>query len=140
MPWKAGVKDDAAFARAIANGEIKGKDINKYILNNFDTAAATTPTVTWQRKSTFITPTLTLGNVMAYFDRDNHAHDPYLQYIGKGIQRTYDMRVKRVIADDSAAIAWRKMIYEKSSSVLPLLQKAGVTIMARHRCRLPELL
>jgi imidazolonepropionase-like amidohydrolase len=128
--WKASVKDDAAFARAIANGEIKGKDINKYILNNFDTAAAMNTYRHMAEKGTFITPTLTLGNVMAYFDQDNHQHDPYLQYIGKGLQRTYEMRVKRIITDDSAAIAWRKMIYEKSSSILPLLQKAGVTIMA----------
>lgn len=128
--WKAGVKDDAAFARAIANGEIKGKDINKYILQNFDTAAAMKTYRHMAEKGTFLTPTLTLGHLLAYFDQDNHAHDPYLQYIGKGLQRTYEMRVKRVAMDDSAAIVWRKMLYEKSSAVLPLLQKAGVTIMA----------
>jgi imidazolonepropionase-like amidohydrolase len=128
--WKSGVKDEAALSRGIANGEIKGADINKYILQHFDTAAAMATYRYMAAKGTYLTPTLTLGNVMAYFDQDNHAHDPYLQYIGKGLQRTYQWRVKRASSDDSAAIARRKMIYETSSSILPLLQKAGVKIMA----------
>jgi imidazolonepropionase-like amidohydrolase len=128
--WKSGVKDEAALSRGIANGEIKGADINKYILQHFDTAAAMATYRYMATKGTYLTPTLTLGNVMAYFDQDNHAHDPYLQYIGKGLQRTYQWRVKRASSDDSAAIARRKMIYEASSSILPLLQKAGVKIMA----------
>lgn len=128
--WKSGVKDDAALSRGIASGEIKGADINKYILQHFDTAAAMKTYRYMAEKGMYLTPTLTLGNVMAYFDQDNHAHDPYLQYIGKGLQRTYQWRVKRAASDDSAAIVRRKMIYETSSSILPLLQKAGVKIMA----------
>lgn len=81
-------------------------------------------------KGTYLTPTLTLGQILAYFDQDNHAHDPYLQYIGKGLQRTYEWRVKRAAADDSAAIVRRKMMYETASSILPLLQKAGIKLMA----------
>lgn len=128
--WKSGVKDDAALSRGIASGEIKGADINKYILQHFDTAAAMKTYRYMAEKGMYLTPTLTLGNVMAYFDQDNHASDPYLQYIGKGLQRTYQWRVKRATSDDSAAIVRRKMIYETSSSILPLLQKAGVKIMA----------
>ncbi|HEY9261942.1 amidohydrolase family protein [Chitinophaga sp.] len=128
--WKSGVKDDAALSRAIASGEIKGAAINQYILQNFDTAAAMKTYRYMAEKGTYLTPTLTLGQVMAYFDQDNHANDPYLQYIGKGLQRTYLWRIKRIAADDSAAIARRKMIYETSSSILPLLQKAGVKLMA----------
>ncbi|MGO4288472.1 amidohydrolase family protein [Chitinophaga sp. RAB17] len=128
--WKSGVKDDAALSRGIASGEIKGADINKYILQNFDTAAAMKTYRYMAEKGMYLTPTLTLGHVMAYFDQDNHAHDPYLQYIGKGLQRTYQWRVKRAASDDSAAIVRRKMIYETSSSILPLLQKAGVKILA----------
>lgn len=128
--WKAGVKDEAALSRGIASGEIKGGDVNKYILQNFDTAAAMKTYRYMAEKGTFLTPTLTLGHVMAWFDQDNHARDPYLQYIGKGLQRTYEWRVKRATTNDTAAIAWRKMIYEKSSSILPLLQKAGVKLMA----------
>ncbi|MBC9912068.1 amidohydrolase family protein [Chitinophaga varians] len=128
--WKAGVKDEAALSRSIANGEIKGRDINRYILTHFDTAAALKAYRHMAAKGTAVTPTLSLGQILAYFDQDNHAQDPYLAYIGKGLQKTYEMRVKRVMKDDSAAIAYRKALYEKESAILPLLQKAGVMIMA----------
>lgn len=128
--WKAGVKDEAALSRSIANGDIKGRDINRYILAHFDTTAALKAYRHMAAKGTAVTPTLSLGQVLAYFDQDDHAHDPYLAYIGKGLQKTYEMRVKRVMKDDSAAIAYRKELYEKESAILPLLQKAGVMIMA----------
>ncbi|WP_202183024.1 amidohydrolase family protein [Chitinophaga solisilvae] len=128
--WKAGVKDEAALSRSIAAGAIKGRDINRYILEHFDTAAALKAYRFMAQHGTAVTPTLSLGHILAYFDQDNHQNDPYLKYIGKGLQRTYEMRIKHVLQDDSAAIAWRKLIYEKSSSILPLLQKAGVRIMA----------
>ncbi|NLR66232.1 amidohydrolase family protein [Chitinophaga varians] len=128
--WKAGVKDEAALSHSIANGDIKGRDINRYILAHFDTTAALKAYRHMAAKGTAVTPTLSLGQVLAYFDQDDHAHDPYLAYIGKGLQKTYEMRVKRVMKDDSAAIAYRKELYEKESAILPLLQKAGVMIMA----------
>ncbi|MBC9932350.1 amidohydrolase family protein [Chitinophaga qingshengii] len=128
--WKAGVKDEAALSRAIASGDLKGRDINRYILTHFDTTAAMKAYRHMAAKGTAVTPTLSLGKILAYFDQDDHAHDPYLAYIGKGLQKTYEMRVKRVMRDDSAAIAYRKEIYEKESAILPLLQKAGVMIMA----------
>ncbi|WP_143307068.1 amidohydrolase family protein [Chitinophaga vietnamensis] len=128
--WKAGVKDEADLSRRIAAGELKGRDINKYIIAHFDTVAAMSTYRLMAKNGTAITPTLNISYTIAFLDKDDHAHDPYLQYIGKGLQRTYEWRVKRAAQDDSAAIAWRHEVFERTAAILPLLQKAGVKIMA----------
>ncbi|RAJ87905.1 imidazolonepropionase-like amidohydrolase [Chitinophaga dinghuensis] len=128
--WKAGVKDEAALSQMIAKGELKGRDINKYIMSHFDTAAAMKTYRMMAARGTAVTPTLTLPHLLAYLDQDDHKHDPYLQYIGKGIQGTYAWRVNRTMQDDSAAIAWRKEVFAKTAAILPLLEKAGVKLMA----------
>ena len=50
--------------------------------------------------------------------------------IGKGLRATYDWRVQRAAQDDAAAIAQRKAVFEKSASLLPILQQEGVSIIA----------
>ncbi|HVI47648.1 MAG TPA: amidohydrolase family protein [Chitinophaga sp.] len=128
--WKAGVKDEAALSKSIAAGEIKGRDINKYILANFDTATALKTYRYMAQQGTAVTPTLNISYTIAWLDKDNHEHDPYLKYIGKGLQRTYEWRVKRAAMDDSAAIAARHELFGKTAGILPLLLRAGVKILA----------
>jgi imidazolonepropionase-like amidohydrolase len=68
--------------------------------------------------------------VVAYLDQDNHQRDAYLKYIGPGLQATYAGRVERAAGDDPAAIRRRHERYERIASILPLLQQAGVRILA----------
>lgn len=77
-----------------------------------------------------ITPTLVGSQVTAYLDQDDHAHDDYLKYIGKGLRKTYEWRVQRAAKDDAAAIAYRHAAYEKAAALLPLMQQEGVNIIA----------
>ncbi|MBV7529081.1 amidohydrolase family protein [Chitinophaga sp. sic0106] len=128
--WKAGVKDEASLSQKIAAGEIKGRDINKYIIENFDSSAALKTYRMMAARGTAITPTLTLPHLMAWLDVDDHSHDDYLQYIGKGIEGTYAWRVNRAKQDDAAAVAFRKEVFIKTAASLKLLQQAGVKIMA----------
>ncbi|SHJ69803.1 Imidazolonepropionase [Arenibacter nanhaiticus] len=128
--WRAGVKDEESLAKSIEKGEIRGRAVNEYILENFDTAAAMRTYREMARKGVAVTPTLNSSHTVVFLDQNDHKNDPYLQYIGKGLQRTYEWRVNRAAQDDAAAIAKRHEVFEKSASILPLLQKAGVKIMA----------
>jgi imidazolonepropionase-like amidohydrolase len=77
-----------------------------------------------------VTPTLNGSRILAYLDQDTHAADTYLQYLGPGLKATYKGRVDRAAADDAAAVARRHDRFEKAARLLPLLQRAGVTILA----------
>jgi hypothetical protein len=79
---------------------------------------------------TAVVPTLTISRVTAYLDQEYHWNDDYLKYLGQGLKNTYWWRINRAAGDSKEAIELRHDIFEKSASLLPLLKKAGVTIIA----------
>ncbi|RQO64547.1 amidohydrolase [Pedobacter sp. KBW06] len=127
---KAGSKIEKEISAEVAAGTLKGKAFNQKVMDTFDETAAMATYRNMARHGMYITPTLSLNYILAYFEKDNHKHDAYLQYIGKGLQKTYEGRVKRVEQDDAEAIEFRHQLFEKTVKTLPLLQKAGVKIMA----------
>lgn len=81
-------------------------------------------------KGVFVSPTLNGSRILAYLDRDDHRNDDYLAYIGPGIRKTYDWRVERAAQATPEQVAARHARYERTAAILPLLQEAGVTILA----------
>ncbi|MCX6216679.1 amidohydrolase family protein [Spirosoma sp.] len=127
---KAGSTRDKEVAEKVAAGQLTARVASPMVMQSFDEPTALAVYQRMAKNGTFVVPTLTISRTVAYLDQDNHQQDSYLQYIGQGLKNTYAWRVNRVAKDSPEAIAERHAVYEKSSSLLPLLHKAGVTIMA----------
>ena len=78
----------------------------------------------------YVTPTLNMGRILAYLDREDHRNDPALALIGPGLRKTYEWRVERAAKATPAQIAARHREYELSVKVLPMLRDAGIPILA----------
>lgn len=128
--YKAGVKDEAAIAADFAAGKIDRTEANRRINDGFDKATAMAAYRNFAARGVFVTPTLNGSRIITYLDRDTHADDPYLAYIGPKLRKTYDWRIQRAAKDDAAGIAARHEHYERMAAILPMLQAAGVTIIA----------
>ena len=100
------------------------------MMASFDSATAMSTYRLMAARGTAITPTLNISKTLAWLDRDTHANDPYLRYIGPGLRATYQGRVDRAAQADSATIARRHRSSDFTSARLPMLQAAGVTILA----------
>ncbi len=127
---KAGAKNEAAIARQLAAGSITGRDVMPLVLQHFDTAYAIGIYKMMAAKGVAVVPTLSISRTTGYLDQEDHWKDEYLKYLGQGLKNTYWWRVKRAAADTKEAIALRHTIFEKSAGLLPLLHRAGVTIIA----------
>lgn len=127
---KAGSKIEKEISKEVAEGKLKGKAFNQKVMDTFDETAALATYKNMAKHGMYLTPTLSLSYILTYFEKDNHKNDDYLKYIGKGLQQTYVGRVKRVEQDNVEAIEFRHQLFEKTVKTLPLLQKAGVKIMA----------
>jgi len=127
---RAATKNEKEIAELSASGKLKGRELSTKILTDFDEKAALATYKKMAQNNVFVTPTLSLPYLLSRIDEDDHSKDDYLQYIGKGLQKTYVGRVERAMKDDQEAITFRKQINEKSNALLPLLQKSGVRIMA----------
>lgn len=128
--FKAGVKDEAAIAADFAAGRIDRAEANRRLDAGFDPETAMAAYRQLAAKRVFVTPTLNGGRIIAYLDRDDHKNDDYLGLIGPGLRATYNWRVERAAKADAAAIAARHAHFEREAAVLPMLEAAGVTIMA----------
>ena len=127
---RLGSPQEAQIAAEVAAGKLTGGEATARILASFDETTAMAGFRRLAARGTYVTPTLNGSRIIAYLDQDDHAADPYLAYIGKGLRGTYAWRVERAAKDDAAAIARRHVVFEKNASLLPLLQAAGVPLLA----------
>lgn len=128
--FKAGVRDEAAIAADFATARIDRAEANRRIDAGFDEATAMAAYRGFAERGVSVTPTLNGSRILAYLDRDTHANDAYLAYIGPKLRKTYDWRIERASKASAEAIAARHAHFERMAAVLPMLQRAGVTIIA----------
>ncbi|MFC6981117.1 amidohydrolase family protein [Microbulbifer taiwanensis] len=128
--YNAGAKDEAAIAADFAAGRITRQEARARLDTGFDRDTAMAAYRKLAQKGVFVTPTLNGSRVIAYLDRDDHQGDDYLAYIGPGLRKTYEWRVQRAAGATPAQIEQRHARYQRVAAVIPLLQQAGVTIMA----------
>ena len=127
---RGGSAREAELSAAVAAGRMSAGDAVTAMIDGFDEATALATFGRLAARGTAVTPTLNGSRVLAYLDRDTHERDDYLKYIGPGLQATYEGRVTRAAADDAAAVARRHARFEKSATLVPLLQRAGVMLLA----------
>ncbi len=127
---RGGSPREAELSGAVAAGTMTAGDAVSAMIDGFDQATALATYGRLAARGTAVTPTLNGSRILAYLDQDSHATDDYLRYLGPGLKATYEGRVTRAAADDAAAVARRHERFEQAARLLPLLQRAGVTILA----------
>ena len=128
--YKAGAKDEASIAADYAAGRLDGAGVGRRVEADFDEAVAMASYRRLAEKGVFVTPTLNISRILAGLDTDTHADDPFLAYIGPKLRQSYDWRVQRAAKASAAEVAARHSHYTHMAKILPMLQRAGVTIMA----------
>jgi hypothetical protein len=128
--YQAGVKDEASIAADFAAGRIDRAEAYRRIDAGFDLSTARAAYTALAQRGVSVTPTLNGSRITAWLDLDDHAHDAYLAYIGPQLRKTYDWRIERANRASPAEIGFRHQHFEHLASILPLLQQAGVSIMA----------
>lgn len=113
-----------------AAGKITSRVASEMYINSFDSAIAMEKFKALAKNGTAVVPTMNGSYITTYLDINDHQKDAYLKYIGPALRRTYGWRVERAAKDNKEAIAFRHQNFEASAKLLPLLQKAGVTLLA----------
>jgi imidazolonepropionase-like amidohydrolase len=127
---KAGSPREAEIGKAYAAGRMTYGVASEAFVDSFDPAYARGVYRTLAAKGIYVTPTLNMGRILAYLDREDHSKDPELAYIGAGLRKTYDWRVERAAKATPEQAAARRREYELSKKVLPMLVEARIPILA----------
>lgn len=128
--YKAGATAEAAVAADFAAGRIDRAEANRRIDASFSAAQADAAYRRFAAQGIAVTPTMNGSRIIAWLDSEDHSQDPYLAYIGPRLRQTYAWRIERAAKDDAAAVAARHARFDRGAAMLPMLQKAGVPIMA----------
>ena len=127
---KAGSPKEAEIGAAFAAGKITYGGATDAFVDSFDAAYARKAYRRLAAKGVYVTPTLNMGRILAFLDREDHSRDEGLAYIGPGLRKTYDWRIERAAKATPDEVAARHREHELSMKVLPMLQAAGIPILA----------
>ena len=107
-----------------------GSDASARLFQTKDTVTALANFKKLASNGTAVVPTMNGSYIIAYLDQNDHKKDEYLKYIGPELKRTYNWRIDRASKDNEKAIENRHAQFEAAASLLPLAEKAGMTILA----------
>jgi imidazolonepropionase-like amidohydrolase len=79
---------------------------------------------------TAVVPTLHIGGTLANLKTADHSADEYLNYIGPGIQETYQGRLQSAKRSSEAGQKRREALRQQFVRMIPDLHQAGVAILA----------
>lgn len=127
---KAGAPREEEILAEVASGKKKAGEVQKELVETFDPERATRVYARLKANGTAVVPTMVGTQITSFLDEDNHQQDTELKYLGKGLISTYAWRVGRAQKDTPEQIAFRKASYRKLVSLLPVIQKSGMDIIA----------
>ncbi|MFT6134330.1 MAG: imidazolonepropionase-like amidohydrolase [Cyclobacteriaceae bacterium] len=81
-----------------------------------------------------VTPTLYIGKVLGGLAMESHQSDSMLQYMGPGIQKTYEGRIRSAKRNTSTLSRQRDRLGATFRSMIKPLQDAGVSLLAGSDC------
>src|SRR4029453_8574016 len=122
---KAGYPRERDIGASYAAGKITYSAASDAFVDSFDPAYARREYRKLAAKGIFVTPTLNMGRILAYLDREDHSKDQALAYIGPGLRKTYDWRIERAAKATPAQVGARHKEYELRVKVLPMLRDAA---------------
>ncbi|WP_439881997.1 amidohydrolase family protein [Pontibacter sp. MBLB2868] len=133
--FKAGSAKEDSITQAIVASQATAKPIGFYdalhmLYDTYDPQVAARTFNLMAEKNTAVVPTLYISSVLNNLKYEDHSQDAYLPYIGEGIIKTYERRISSAKRQPEASVQFMRDLNAKFHTMVPPMQKAGVTILA----------
>ena len=106
------------------------EEANKLQFSTLSDSVAESNFKKFASQGTGVVPTLLISYNIAYLDSLDFSGDTIMNYLGPKLKESYQWRIERYAKEDSASRKNRKLQFEASARLLPLVQKSGMKIMA----------
>ena len=104
------------------------------VMHTYNKESAKTAFATLKSRDVYVIPTLHINHTLSYLDEENHDKDEYLYYMGDGITKTYEGRIKSALNASDAVVKTRKQLDSAFVSLVKNLQDNKVKLLAGSDC------
>ncbi|MBZ9730831.1 amidohydrolase family protein [Salegentibacter sp. JZCK2] len=104
------------------------------LIDTYDPELADEVFAKMSEENVFVTPTLYIGKTLAEILEVDHQQDSLLNYIGSGIEKTYQGRIEGAKRAKASGSKMREKMEEISTKMIGPMQNAGVKILAGSDC------
>ena len=129
------VMKGCAANEAEITAKMKAKELGFWeamplLLSAYDDSVAQSTFKRLKDHRVFVVPTLHIGETLSYLDEVDHTHDPYLNYMGPGIRKTYQGRINGAMRASQEQRRDRKQLQRFFGQLAKSLHSAEVALMA----------
>lgn len=121
---------EAEITEKIRNGELGFWGSMVLLIESYDDSLADLRMRNMKDAQVFVAPTLHIGHTLSFLDQNDHEQDELLQYIGSGIQKTYEGRINSAKRADSLATENRHQLHQTFRKLALKLHQSGVKLLA----------
>ncbi|MDC6350918.1 amidohydrolase family protein [Zeaxanthinibacter sp. PT1] len=100
------------------------------LVDTYDANLAEKVYKTLAEKGVYVTPTNYIGHILANVLDKDHSRDSLLQYVGPGIQKTYEGRVKSAERARASGNSMRSKTEGQFMSMVKPMHQAGIPLLA----------
>ncbi|PRX42844.1 amidohydrolase family protein [Salegentibacter salegens] len=104
------------------------------LIDTYDPELADDVFAKMSEENVYVTPTLYIGKTLAEILDVDHQQDSLLNYIGPGIQKTYQGRIEGAKRAKASGSKMREKMEEISTRMIRPMQNAGVSLLAGSDC------
>ena len=127
---KGCASNEVEVTEKLKNGEMGFWGSMPALMSAYSDSTAQTTFKTLIENDVFVVPTLHIGKTLSYLDEVDHSNDPYLKYMGKGIIKTYEGRIRSAMNASEEARKSRKELDTFFGHLAKSLNTAGVQLLA----------
>ncbi len=113
-----------------ASGKLTAQEANALQSETLDDSIAMANFRLLAAQGTGVVPTLLISYNIAYLDENEFEQDTILKYLGPKLKESYQWRIQRMESDTPEDKQNRKVAFEATARLLPMIQKSGMKIIA----------
>ncbi len=122
--------DESAIQSDLRSGKITKAQADAQYTATFDQARAIEQYKKLGARGLSVCPTLIGSYQLTYLKETDHSQDEFLKYLTNKFVSNYEWRVQRMANETPAQLQQRKERLELLKKQLPMMQKAGIQLMA----------
>ncbi|WP_339865524.1 amidohydrolase family protein [uncultured Algoriphagus sp.] len=121
---------EAEISNGRASGKLSGSEAAALQADTYSDSVAFANFQQLAKQGTGVVPTILISYNIAYLDENDFTSDTILNYLGPKLKESYQWRIEKMAGESPEVTQSRKENFKKVSSLLPMIQKSGMKIIA----------